>query len=236
MPNRLLGRKKGWEYKGTKTEEKNGIINSLTIRLSRKNSRAREIQVECLSTTFLLVVVLYGLDWLLGISCTLFPGSKRRSLSLRVRGALRSRSNGRNGRNGSSNRSRNGTQVDRSRNVLAVGLFARAVPGDVAKLAALVAALAGGAERASGGSSAVLGNVTDLPTSIALDSLCLAIPSKVVGTAALVASGGAATTETAAGESTESTPANGTSATKSLARWVGACALPDDQQTEQIRE
>lgn len=104
------------------------------------------------------------------------------------------------------------------------------------KLAALVAALAGGAERASGGSGAVLGDVTDLSASIALDSLCLAIPSEVVGTAALVAGGSAATSETASGETTESTTTNGTSATESLARWVGACALPDDQQTEEIRE
>ena len=61
------------------------------------------------------------------------------------------------------------------------------VAGDVAGLAALVASLTGGVERAAVGGGAVAGDVAELAAGIALHRLRLAITSKVVRAAALVA-------------------------------------------------
>lgn len=133
---------------------------------------------------------------------------------------LGSRSNGRR------NRGRNGAQVDIYRNDLVGGLLVRAISRDMAEFAALVAALASGAKRASSRSRTVLGDVPNLPAGVALDGLSLAIPSKVIRPTALVAGGGATTGETAARETTtKSATADGSPTAKSLSRWVGARAL-----------
>lgn len=87
-----------------------------------------------------------------------------------------------------------------------VGLvLLRAVARDMADLAALVAGLAGGVERAAVGGGAVTRDMTQLAASVALHGLGLAVAGKVVGAAALVASGGARATgneATAAAEAT----------------------------------
>lgn len=109
---------------------------------------------------------------------------------------------------------------------LPVGLLARAVPRDVAGLAALVASLACGAERTSVGSRAVPGDVTKLATSITLHGLCLTVASKVVRTSALVACGRAGTsTIPAPAVTTETTPADRASTTHTNARGVRASTL-----------
>lgn len=92
----------------------------------------------------------------------------------------------------------------------------------MAQLTALVAALASGAQGTTSGSSAVFGDVTNLSTSVALDSLSLAVASEMVGSTALVASGRAATGEATTWEATETATANGTATAKPLTRRVRA--------------
>lgn len=98
----------------------------------------------------------------------------------------------------------------------------------MSSLTALVAGLASGVERATVGSSAVSGDVTELAAGVALHSLSLAVTSKVVGTTALVASGRARTTGKAAsavatGEAT--TAHRSTAAHGARANGVRASAL-----------
>jgi hypothetical protein len=72
--------------------------------------------------------------------------------------------------------------------LLAVGAgLLAAVTRDVSGLAALVAGLAGRVERAAVGGGAVARDVSELATGVALHGLRLAVTSKVVGAAALVA-------------------------------------------------
>ncbi|KAI0146208.1 hypothetical protein GGR57DRAFT_289436 [Xylariaceae sp. FL1272] len=73
-------------------------------------------------------------------------------------------------------------------------ILLRAVPRDVTSLAALVASLACGVQRATVRGGAVAGDVTKFSTSVALHSLSLAVTGKVVGTTALVASSRTRTT------------------------------------------
>ena len=70
---------------------------------------------------------------------------------------------------------------------LPVDILLRAVARDVAGLATLIAGLAGGVQGPAVGSGAVAGDVTQFTTSIAFHSLGLAVPSKMVRPAALVA-------------------------------------------------
>lgn len=109
---------------------------------------------------------------------------------------------------------------------LPVGLFARAIPRNVAGLAALVACLARGAERTSVGSRAVPGDVTKLATSVALHSLRLTVACEVVRTTTLVACGRAGASSIAATTvTTETSPADGTSSTHANASGVGTGTL-----------
>ena len=89
-----------------------------------------------------------------------------------------------------------------------------AIPGNVASLSTLVADFTGRAERASIGSSAVTGDMTELATGIALHSLSLAVTGKVVWTTALVAGGSTRVAAKAAAEALE-TSTRTTSATTS---------------------
>jgi hypothetical protein len=100
-------------------------------------------------------------------------------------------------RNGS--RGRVGLAVDRSDAGGVNGLSA--VSADVAGLAAPVAGLASSVERATVRGRAVTGDVTELTASVALHGLSLAVASKVVRAAALVAAGSTATGETTAATS-----------------------------------
>lgn len=67
------------------------------------------------------------------------------------------------------------------------GVLLRAVAGDVARLAAAVARLAGRVEGSAARSRAVARDVAELAASVALHGLSLAVASKVVGASALVA-------------------------------------------------
>lgn len=104
-------------------------------------------------------------------------------------------------------------------------LLHRAVARDVASLATAVASLARSAQGTSVGSGAILRDVTELAASITLHSLRLAVPSKVVGTTALIA--GSRTR--AAGESStavaEATSTDGASTTEPSSARIGAVAL-----------
>jgi len=93
----------------------------------------------------------------------------------------------------------------------------------VARLAASVAGLAGSVERAAVGSSAVARDVTKLAAGVALHSLSLAVASKVVGSAALVA-GGRATTSKATPEATAISATRGTTAAHGTGARVRAVA------------
>ena len=87
-----------------------------------------------------------------------------------------------------------GGAVDVGAGVVVGLVLLRAVARDVAGLAALVAGLAGGVERAAVGGGAVTRDVTQLAAGVALHGLSLAVTGEVVGAAALVASGGARAT------------------------------------------
>lgn len=105
-------------------------------------------------------------------------------------------------------------------------LLHRAVARDMTGLAAAVASLTSGAERASVRGGAILADMSKLATSIALHSLRLAVPGKVVGTTALVAGSGTRT----AGETATAVPAKSTSTdraatTESDPAGVGAVTL-----------
>lgn len=127
----------------------------------------------------------------------------------------------RDGRNGRGSRG----HVNGSRHAnVSAGSLLRAVAGDVACLSALVTGLAGSVERATVGSGAVAGDVTELSTGVALHSLRLAIPSEVVRATALVAGSRAS----ASGEATTSkatsvaTTANGRAPRNTNSSWVWA--------------
>jgi hypothetical protein len=119
---------------------------------------------------------------------------------------------------------------DSSRGCLGVG---GTVARDVAGLGTLVADLAGGAEGAAVGGSAVTGDVPELAAGVALHGLSLAVASEVVGTTALVAGGGAGvaletTTEATLEAATASAASGGTSRGTSASAGgggVGAVAL-----------
>jgi len=102
--------------------------------------------------------------------------------------------------------------------VIPVGvILLRAFARDVTRLAALVAALASGAKRTAVGSRAVTGDVTQLAARVTLDGLRLAVASVVVRPAALIASSGASSRESATTvASSKASAANrGSSATES---------------------
>ncbi|KAI5920964.1 hypothetical protein F4810DRAFT_388240 [Camillea tinctor] len=112
--------------------------------------------------------------------------------------------------------------LDFSRN-FTVGVLLRAVAGDVAGLAALVASLASSVERTTIGRGAIPRDVTELPTGVALHGLSLAIASKVVGATALVAgSRPRAASEATAGEASISTTASRRATADAHAGRVGA--------------
>lgn len=115
---------------------------------------------------------------------------------------------------------------------LSAGLgVGRAVAGNVAGLGALVADLAGGAERAAVGSSAVTRDVAELAAGVALHGLGLAVTGEVVGTTALVAGGCAGVAAEAAAEALEAT--TGTGGTAGIGGCgVGAVALETRVSTE----
>lgn len=139
-------------------------------------------------------------------------GDRRRGRRRGHRGSLRAHL-GRRGRN----------RIERLlRGSLAVG----AVPRDVAGLRALVADLAGGAQRAAIGRRAVAGNVSQLAAGVALHGLGLAVTGKVVGAAALVAGRSA---RIAAVSTTEAaTEASATTTTPNASTLgSGAVALDD---------
>ena len=121
--------------------------------------------------------------------------------------------------------------------MLSSGLVGRAFPRDVAGLRALVANLAGRAQWATIGSSAVTRDVAlnlvrrvfqtmmnpnmdthELSTGIALHSLSLAVTSEVVGTTALVASGSTRVATISTAETTGESSTRTTSSTTSRAR------------------
>lgn len=112
---------------------------------------------------------------------------------------------------------RRGYRVER---LLAGSLAVRAVARDVSGLRALVAHLAGGAQRAAVGGGAVARDVAQLTTGIALHGLSLAVTGKVVGTAALVASRSArvaAISTTEAATETAATSSAGTLRSRAVA-------------------
>jgi hypothetical protein len=94
----------------------------------------------------------------------------------------------------------------------------------VASLAAAVAGLARGVERASVRSRAVAGDVPQLSAGVALHSLSLAVARKVVGSTALVAGGRATATESApeAASATGESTTGSASATSHASARVGA--------------
>lgn len=101
-----------------------------------------------------------------------------------------------------------------------------AVTRNVAGLATLIAGLTSSVERATVGRGAVAGNVAKLSAGVALHGLCLAVPSKVVGSTALVAGG-----RTGASSKTSTPKAAAISSTADWRTpgnadrgWVGACA------------
>lgn len=121
--------------------------------------------------------------------------------------------------------------------MLSSRLVGRAFPRDVAGLRALVANLAGRAQWATIGSSAVTRDVAlnlvrrvfqtmmnpnmdthELSTGIALHSLSLAVTSEVVGTTALVASGSTRVGTISRAETTGETTTRTTNSTTSRAR------------------
>ncbi|KAI1262611.1 hypothetical protein F5Y18DRAFT_147250 [Xylariaceae sp. FL1019] len=103
------------------------------------------------------------------------------------------------------------------------GVLLRAIPRDVTSLAALVASLACGVQRATVGGGAVSGDVTKLPTSVALHSLSLAVTGEVVRTTALVASSRTrATSKTATTTVAEATTTHGNTTAHGCTSRVGA--------------
>lgn len=106
-------------------------------------------------------------------------------------------------------------------------LVARAFPRDVAGLRALVADLAGRAQRTTIGSGAVTGDVTQLSTGIALHSLSLAITGEVVGTTALVAAGSTREATESTAESTGEASTRSTNAATSTRSGDDTLALED---------
>lgn len=93
----------------------------------------------------------------------------------------------------------------------------------MASFSALVAGLSGGVQRATVRGSAVAGDMAKLATSIALHSLSLAVPGKVVGTAALVTSRLArATSETTTSITTKSATTDGSTAAHANTSGIGA--------------
>ena len=121
--------------------------------------------------------------------------------------------------------------------MLSSGLVGRAFPRDVAGLRALVANLAGRAQWATIGSSAVTRDVAlnlvrrvfqtmmnpnmdthELSTGIALHSLSLAVTSEVVGTTALIASGSTRVGTISRAETTGESTTRTTNSTTSRAR------------------
>lgn len=131
------------------------------------------------------------------------------------------------GSSSSSSRGRSSGGVDGrlSGSSLSVG---RAVARDVAGLGALVADLAGGAERTTVGGGAVAGDVAKLATGIALHGLGLAVTGEVVRTTALVAGGSARVATKASAEALVPTTRTGAT-TCAGGRGVGAVALLFDQ-------
>jgi len=106
---------------------------------------------------------------------------------------------------------------------ITVDLSLRAVPRDVAGLAATVASLAGSVQRSAVGSGAVAGDVAQFAAGVALHCLGLAITSKVVGSTALVAGGRASAASETATE-TSSVTTTGRTASSTTHSRVGAVA------------
>jgi len=126
-------------------------------------------------------------------------------------------------RNGS--RGRVGLAVDGSDTGGVNGLSA--ITADVSSLTAPVAGLASSVKRATVRGRAVTGDVTELAASVALHGLSLAVASKVVGAAALVAASSTATSETtaAASEATSEGSASST-ANRGNGSSTGSRAAP----------
>jgi len=147
----------------------------------------------------------------------------------RVDGRLCDSGGGSNGLDGGNRGRGNGGAA------LAVDLELGAVARDVASLATAVAGLAGGVEGSAVGSGAVAGDVAKLAAGVALHGLSLAVAGEVVGTAALVASRGAAALASEASAETSSEAATGGRSTSSTAHsWVGAVARQVARQTAAV--
>lgn len=111
---------------------------------------------------------------------------------------------------------------------LAVGVLRGAVARDVTSLATSIAGLPGRVERTTIGSSAVTGDVSEFAASVALHRLGLAVASKVVGPAALVASCGtrsSAETPTRSETASKATTRNRSTAPDIRGGLVGAVTL-----------
>lgn len=131
-------------------------------------------------------------------------------------------------RNWSSNGGRDGVDVDLGGVNLGGDrglLLHRAVARNMASLPTAVAGLASSAQGTSVRCWAVLGDVSELAAGIALHGLGLAIPSKVVGTTALVARGRTRAAGVPTAAVAKATPANRASATEPDSARVGAVAL-----------
>jgi hypothetical protein len=115
------------------------------------------------------------------------------------------------------------SSVGRDRSAaVTVDLSLSAIARDVAGLAAAVAGLASGVERAAVGSSAVARDVAELAASVTLHGLSLAITGEVVGTTALVARSRASTSVSITEASSVAATRRATSSTSHS--WVGAVA------------
>lgn len=140
------------------------------------------------------------------------------------------------GRNRSRNLRGNSAQVDVGGDGLRHSVLVRAVPRNVSSLVAGVASLARCIERAASRRSALFTDVTQLSASIALHSLRLAVTSKMIGAAALVASSRAARLESAAAKATlESASSDGSAAANTNGPRALAVALSSCQHATRAR-
>jgi len=108
-----------------------------------------------------------------------------------------------------------------SSKIVAVGNLGWAVAGDMTSLTTLVAGLSSSVEWSAVWSRAITRDVTKLSASIALHSLSLAIPGKVVWSTALVASSWAGSTleSTTGSKTTLESTARGETTTSSTWDW-----------------
>lgn len=95
----------------------------------------------------------------------------------------------------------------------------RAVSANMSSLAALVACLPSGVERATVWSSAITRNVSEFSASITFLGLCLAISSKVVWTAALITCSRARSTSKSASRSKSTTEPTSRSTKTASSTW-----------------